>query len=135
MLGKWLYMSMNFSPKVLLKTAFYCKEKLTKEIHSQYLMPFKKKQNRYSTWVLARELYGSNAFYESIWQKRANIQDIPTLLLWGIHDKFISTDNLEKFIPVFNKVITKKLDAGHFIQEEQDDLWKEVDQFIGTYPE
>ncbi len=130
--GKFLYLNMNFSPNVLLKQAYQDKKKLTKTIHRHYLMPFARKKDRYATWVLARELYGSNDFYDSIWQKRANIRQIPALLAWGMADKFITPDNLERLKTVFEQARELKLDAGHFIQEEAEDLPGHILSFLGS---
>ncbi|MEP5111227.1 MAG: alpha/beta fold hydrolase, partial [Ekhidna sp.] len=44
-LGKFLYLNMNFSPKVLLKKGFANKKNLSKEVHQQYIKPFPDKSS------------------------------------------------------------------------------------------
>lgn len=121
-IGKFLYEQFNFSPRVLLKMLMVDKSKLTEEIHRHYLRVFPTRQDRRSTWVLARELIGSSDWYESLWQRRDRIRRKPALLLWGMKDKAFQADALEKWKNLFeNKRVVEFADAGHFVQEEEAD--------------
>ena len=118
-LGRFLYLKYNFSPKILLKKGFYDKSKLTKEIHNHYLRVFPDPQSRISLWTIVKELLGSSDWYDSLWQKKSAIQDIPALILWGMRDQLISNDKLDKWKELFsNPEIVELNDSGHFVQEE-----------------
>ena len=118
-IGQLLYKHLNFSPRVMLKMSYYDKSKLTKKIHEQYLNPFPTPQSRTSTAVLAKELIGSSAWFDFLWQRRTAIAGIPTLLLWGMNDTAFRPTELAKFESFLTNSTTMKIpNCGHFVQEE-----------------
>lgn len=132
-LGRVLYTRLNFSPRVLLKASFGDRSKLTKEAHAAYLEPFGSPAERLAPWVLARELTGSGAWYDGLWQRRDRIADKPSLLLWGMKDPAFGPDFLERWKGTLRNARAVELpDAGHFAQEEApDDVAREVAGFLG----
>lgn len=119
MLGRFLYLRLNFSPKVLLKKGFTDKKKLTKEIHQHYTKPFPNKDSRQSLLRLAESLYGSSDWYQAQWEKLSDLQDKPWLILWGAKDEFITTDYLKMWTDRLPQAEVKTWDCGHFVQEER----------------
>jgi haloalkane dehalogenase len=118
-IGKFLYLRMNFSPKVLLKKGFYEKKKLSKKVHQQYIKPFPNKTSRHSLLNIGKSLVGSSNFYQEQWLNLNKLDQKPWLILWGTKDEFITTDYLQKWKERLPNSIVKELDCGHFVQEEK----------------
>ncbi len=119
-LGKWLYTAFNFSAKVMAPSAWGQKQKRTPAIQRHYEGPFPTPESRLSTWTFARELIGSGAFYQRVWDARAQWGGAPTALVWGVADlafgpKYLAT--FEAALPA--AVVTRLAKAGHFPQEEE----------------
>lgn len=118
-IGRFLYKRLNFSPRVLVKVAFGDKQKLTREIHRHYIQAFPSPAERQAPWTLAKELIGSTAWYESLWQKRERITDKPALLLWGMKDPAFGPDAQARWKEALrNAQVVEFPQAGHFVQEE-----------------
>ena len=118
-IGKFLYLIMNFSPKVLLKKGYYEKKKLTKRIHSQYISPFPNKPSRLSLLNIGKSLVGSSDWYQKQWKNLDKLERKPWLILWGTKDEFITTEYLQKWKRRLPNSIVKEFDCGHFVQEEK----------------
>ncbi len=132
-LGRFLYLNMNLSPKMLLKQAYADKKKLTKVIHKHYLKPFPNKASRQSLLRLAESLVGSSDWYQAQWEAFDAISDKPYLLLWGTKDEFITTDYLAKWKERLPHAIVHELDAGHFVQEEATkESIKAIEDFLNS---
>lgn len=119
LLGGFLYLYLNFSPKVLLKKGFYDQMKLTKDLHRQYLLPFPNKASRRSLLNLGKALAGSSDWYQEQWELLDNLDSKPWLFLWGTKDEFITPAYLEKWKSRFPNAIVKEFVCGHFVQEEK----------------
>lgn len=117
-LGKLLYLRFNFSPKVLLKKAYADKKLLTKEIHRHYIQPYPKKNSRYGLYNIGQALVGASGWYQEQWEKLDVLLSKPWLVLWGIKDAFITPNYLEKWKERMPNATIKKLETGHFVQEE-----------------
>jgi pimeloyl-ACP methyl ester carboxylesterase len=117
-LGRFMYLNLNFSPKVLLKKGFANKKYLTKEIHQQYILPFPDKTSRIPLLDLAKALVGSSDWYQSQWKLLHKLEDKEWLIIWGTEDKFITSDNMEKWQERIPNAKTTELKCGHFVQEE-----------------
>lgn len=120
-LGNFLYLNTNFSPKILLKKAFFNKKKLNNSLHRQYLKPFPNKSTRYGLLNIGKSLVGSSDWYEQLWNKVDVIKNRPVLILWGEKDDFIKLNNLAKFKNMFSNHNTYLFESGHFVQEEKTD--------------
>ena len=118
-IGVYLYEKMNFATRFLLKQMVHEKWSLPKFIQNQYIGPFPTPASRKSTLVAARELIGSSEWFESLWRQRDCIEDIPTLLLWGMQDEFVAIESLEKWHDLFKQQRMIRLaNAGHLVQED-----------------
>lgn len=118
-IGRFLYTRLNFSPRVLLKNGFADKSKLSKIIHRHYLAPFAIPAERHAPWVLARELTGSNDWYDAAWQRRDVLNHKPLLLLWGMADKLIPPTQRARWQEAFPHAQFVPMDhVGHFVAEE-----------------
>lgn len=117
-IGKFMYLRMNASPRILLKQAYYDKKKLTRDIHKQYTGPFNSKESRYSLWNLAKSLKGSSDWYDEQLNQIDSISDKPWMIMWGDRDKFITPGYLEKWKNILPGARVDNFDCGHFVQEE-----------------
>lgn len=130
-IGKFLYLNLNFSPKVLLKQGFSDKKNLTKTVHQQYTKPFPDKNSRATLLKLARSLVGSSDWYQTQWQHLEKLVHKPWLILWGNKDAFITTDYLKKWKDRLPNAETKQFEVGHFVQEENTkESIKEIYNFL-----
>jgi len=130
--GRFLYEQMSFSARVLLPSAMSNQSKLTRAIHQQYLKPWRTAEERHGTWVFARELIGSSDWYDSLWQKRACIQNITALILWGMKDFAFRKIELKKIKTMFHYETVQTFEnTGHFVSEELgNNLIPIVDYFL-----
>ncbi|MCX2745587.1 alpha/beta fold hydrolase [Mangrovivirga sp. M17] len=118
-LGRFLYLNLNFSPRVLLKKGFENKQFLPKNIHQQYIKPFPTKKSRMSLLNLAKALAGSSKWYEEQWGQINLLANKQWLIIWGIRDQFITSKYLRKWQDRIPDAKTIEVDSGHFIQEEK----------------
>lgn len=119
-IGKWLYLNYGFSPKVMIPLAFGNRKKLTSELHQQYLTPLNTPQNRIATYPLVQAFTHDHAWYHSIQERFERLENIPTLMLWGMKDPFV---RYREMMPLWKNVLKNmKLvelsEAGHFVEEE-----------------
>jgi pimeloyl-ACP methyl ester carboxylesterase len=69
--------------------------------------------------VLGCELAGSDAFYETLWQRRHALQAIPSTLVWEERDPAFGPRYLERWQRVLPEAqVVRLADVGHFPQEE-----------------
>lgn len=118
-LGRFLYLNMNFSPKVLLKKGFSDKKNLSKKVHEQYIKPFPNKKTRQPLWNLAKALVGSSDWYQHQWERIDTLSGKKWLILWGTEDEFITMKYLQRWKEQIPGAITHELNCGHFVQEEK----------------
>lgn len=118
-IGRFLYTRLNFSARVLLRSAYADKRKLTPEVHRHYLAPFAEPAERLAPWLLARELTGSNEWYESLWRRRDLLAGKPMLIAWGLADRLITAPQLRRWQEAFPDAEVVPLEGvGHFVTEE-----------------
>jgi pimeloyl-ACP methyl ester carboxylesterase len=118
-LGKFLYLNLNFSPRVLLKKGFSIKKNLPKSIHRHYIRPFPDKKSRKSLLNLAKALVGSSDWYQSQWEQLGALLDKKWLIIWGTEDTFLKKDYLLKWKNRIPEAEIKEFSCGHFVQEEK----------------
>jgi len=117
-LGRWMYFSLNFSAKVLLRQGFAEKKKLTKTVHSQYLGPFSTRESRKAPYQLALSLAGSSDWYRQQWEQLDLLRHKPFLIIWGTKDAFLTPAFLGKWKSALTNAQVMELPVGHFSQEE-----------------
>lgn len=122
-LGRLLYRYLNFSLRVLLPSVWADRRRLTRALHGQYLAPFKDRAAREQVlWQLARALLQESDHYLSLWDRRATLQRLPTLIVWGLRDGAFPPSTLERWKQALPSAEVVALeDAGHWPHEEQPD--------------
>jgi haloalkane dehalogenase len=117
-----LYRYFNFSAAYLLPKSFG-KRKIDKRTLQYYTRAFSNPNERFGTLAFAKSLLNDQAWFEELWSHRASISSLPTLLIWGLKDFFISEKYLKKFKEGFsNSEVSEISECGHFPQEEQPEL-------------
>ena len=130
-IGEFLYLRLNFSPKILLKKGFYDKNKLKKNTHRQYIQPFPTKSSRLGLLNIGKSLVGSSDWYQEQWEKLDVIKKKPWLILWGMKDDYLTPDYLQKWKDHLPNAQINKLECGHFIQEEKSiETINAIDEFV-----
>jgi haloalkane dehalogenase len=119
-IGRFLYRRLNASLKLIMPSAYGDRRKLTRAIQAQYLAPFRDADARERVlWALARALTGSAAFYDSLWQRRARLADMPTLVVWGMKDSAFRPDQLARWRSALpHATVVELAHAGHWPHEE-----------------
>jgi haloalkane dehalogenase len=118
-LGRVLYRWLNFSPRVLLPAAFSQRRLLSRAAHRHYLGPFGRRADREAPYALAQALCGSDAFYASLWDRRAELAKKPLNILWGERDPAFTLRHLQRWQEAFPKAQLRRLpNVGHFLAEE-----------------
>ena len=117
-LGKWMYLRLNFSPKVLLKQAFKNKSKLPGFVHQQYILPFPDKDSRWGLLNIGKQLLGASDWYELQKEALPRLKHIPWLFIWGTDDPFITPSFLDRWKELIPHAEVVELPVGHFVQEE-----------------
>jgi haloalkane dehalogenase len=132
-LGKLLYKYFNFSPRVLVKQAFYDKSKLPKEVHQQYTSVFPDAASRKGPMAFARHLLASSDWYGQLWAERDNILQKEIMILWGKRDPLLPYALLQRWKKTLENAEIHELEAGHFVQEEQpEECIGLIRQFAGS---
>lgn len=118
-LGKFLYLNMGFSVKVIMPAAYGNKKLLTKHIHDHYKRPLER-GDRTATYTFAKELMNASPWWQSNWENLDIIKAKPFLFLWGMKDKFIPPSELQHWRERLPGIeVTTFDDAGHFVHEEK----------------
>jgi haloalkane dehalogenase len=133
-LGRFLYRRLNLSLRVITPSAYANRRKLTPAIHAQYLAPFPDFDSRERVlWALARALMQSDAYYDSLWQRRDRLKGIPALLVWGMKDPAFKPHQLERWREILPGQEVVELPVGHWPHEEApQQVLEAVEAFLGA---
>lgn len=115
-LGRLLYERFGFSVNVLWRQAVR-DARYTPAVHGQYTAALRDRAARHATWIYAREVLGSSAWFDGLWHRRDRIARIPALLVWGMRDPAFATA-LPRWRTVFSDAqVVEWPDVGHAPQE------------------
>jgi haloalkane dehalogenase len=118
-LGKFMIRRFNIFGKVVVKMAMGDKSKLTKAIHRHYYLHLEKPEDRKGCYVFPREIIGSSAWLDSLWQQREKINNLPATLVWGMKDIAFREPQLNYWIANWNNPrVVKLANVGHYPHEE-----------------
>jgi haloalkane dehalogenase len=99
----------------MLRHAVADRRRYTRDVERHYL----KALDGYATWLYAREVLGSSAWYEGLWRRRDRIARIPALLIWGMKDPAFGR-YLPRWREFFERAEVVELpDCGHAPPEER----------------
>jgi len=83
--GRLLYERLGVAVNVLWRQAVRDAQ-YTPALHAQYTAALRDPAARHASWIYARELLGSSAWFDALWRRRERIASIPALLVWGMKD-------------------------------------------------
>ncbi|MDF9800489.1 pimeloyl-ACP methyl ester carboxylesterase [Catalinimonas alkaloidigena] len=130
-LGKWLYKYFNFSPRVLIRQAFYDKSRLSKSTHQQYIRAFPDSKSRSGPLAFAKGLLGSSEWFTQLWEKKQILKEKPIMIVWGNKDPLLSTVLLKRWREYFTDAKIVEIESGHFVQEEKPlEVLQYIHQFL-----
>jgi pimeloyl-ACP methyl ester carboxylesterase len=122
-LMKWLYLQMNFSPKVLLKLAWGKHRPLTRDKHEAYQRAFSSPDERLGLLAFRDALLDFN---QDCWNRSVEISKLsrlPIYLAWGMQDSLISPRTLDRWIAMFPSAkVSRFAKVGHFVADEAEEL-------------
>ncbi|MBK9175813.1 MAG: alpha/beta fold hydrolase [Flavobacteriales bacterium] len=117
--GRMLYLRFGFSVNVMMPSAYGDRKKLMKAVHAHYRNALPDAQSRIATHALAKEILDAEPFWAAQWNQVERLRRIPALLCWGMKDKFIPPDFLDRWKRALPNAEVKTFpDAGHFLHEE-----------------
>ena len=117
--GRLLYERFGASLNVVFRRAVADRTRYTRAVHAQYAGPMREPAARHATWIYARELMGSSAWYDSLWRRRERLASWPALLVWGAKDPAFATA-LPRWRTVLPEAdVVELADVGHAPPEER----------------
>jgi pimeloyl-ACP methyl ester carboxylesterase len=126
-LGRWLYLHMGFSVRVMMPSAYGDRSKLTPAIHAHFKKVFPDAPSRRATFALVKEMLDAGPFWKKQWSEMGRVSDIPVDILWGMKDKFFRPDLMDRWKDALPQAwVTKVEHAGHFVHEEAPEVLVEV---------
>ena len=121
-LGRFLYLRLGFSARVILPSAFADRRRLTAPVKAHYLGPLGTVPARAGTYAMALALKGGDAEYAALWEARARLATLPLELVWGARDPALKEHHRLRWEAAFPEApLTLLEDAGHFVAEERPD--------------
>lgn len=119
-LGRFVYRHLNASLRLLMPSAYAQRSRLTRNIHRQYLEPFRDPRDRVLVlWPLAYALLGSSTYYRELYSRIDALRSIPTSIIWGLRDTAFRPHMLARWKQELPQASVLPLDnAGHWPHEE-----------------
>lgn len=72
--GRFLYLQLGFSANILLPQGYLERKHLTKDIKQHYQKPLASSEKRMGTWMFAKALHESGAYFNELWQQRISCE-------------------------------------------------------------
>lgn len=130
----WLYRRFNFSARILVKASWGTHRPLSREHHRRYMDAFRTPQERSGTIAFLKALLDPGESSWQQWNGLAAMAEIPTLLLWGMGDRMITSTTLDRWrqlVPAAKVVELPRV--GHFVADEAPELVGEaLRQFLAA---
>lgn len=121
-LMRFLYLQMNFSAQTMVKLSWGKHRPLDRLTHDSYRKLFPTPESRKSTWVLAQAMANTARDFTEYETQLAALKNLPTLLIWGAADQFVSQPHLAKWQALLPQAETAVLPkVGHFPADEAAD--------------
>jgi haloalkane dehalogenase len=120
-LGRFLYRYANASLKLIMPSAYGNRQKLTPEIHAQYLEVFEDRDARVLVLhALAQSLLGSRDHFQSLLDRIDALNHMPVLIVWGMKDSAFKPYQLARWRSLLPQATVVEIPgAGHWPHEEE----------------
>jgi pimeloyl-ACP methyl ester carboxylesterase len=117
-LGRFLYLRLNFSARVLMPRAAGRSAPLEPRAYRQYLAAQADRDARRGAFAIARSLVGSHAWMRSLWARRDRLRDLKALAIWGMEDPVVAPAYLARWREVWPDLAVREVpDAGHWVAD------------------
>ncbi len=117
--GRLLYLQFGFSVNVMMPSAYGHRKKLARSVHAHFKKPLPDARSRAGTYALAQEILEAGPFWEKQWARVERLKSIPTLIVWGMKDRFFPPDLLQRWKKALpNATVREFAGAGHFVHDE-----------------
>ena len=117
--GKWLYLRFGFSVNFMMPNGYGNKAMLSKAVHAHFKNALPDAGSRAATFACVQEIKNAGPFWNAQWAKVDRLRPIPTLLCWGLKDRFFPPDLLERWKQALPQATVQTFpEAGHFVHEE-----------------
>ncbi|MEO8588157.1 MAG: alpha/beta fold hydrolase [Flavobacteriales bacterium] len=118
-LGRLLYLRLGFSVNVMMPSAYGDRTKLTRTVHGHYKHALPDARSRIATHALAKEITDAGPFWATQWAHIDRLKPVPTLICWGLRDRFFPSDLLDRWKQALpHAAMRTSSSAGHFMHEE-----------------
>lgn len=95
------YHCLRASPRFFLPPLVPDAHMMPRRMLDQFLMPYERTAERDGAYTMAAGLTSETAWFESLWQRRSLLRDLPALILWGMRDEMRIKGELERWQTVF----------------------------------
>lgn len=132
--GRQLYLRLGFSVNVMMPSAYGDKKKLSKAVHTHFKNALPDAGSRVATHTLAKEILDAGPFWAEQWRRIDRLRKIPTLICWGMKDRFFPSDLFERWKQAMPQAAVRTFaEAGHFVHEEaHEELTHAIREFLRT---
>ncbi len=115
-LMRWLYLKWSFSARVMVPSAWGKHRKLTQSLHREhFLRQFPDPGSRAGTWGFADAICREGEYCTRLKHFLPRLDITPTLVVWGLADKFIGKFHFEEWKKQLPHAKTLELaKVGHF---------------------
>lgn len=128
-IGQYLIKHWHIFVNIIMKLGTH--HRLSPGVHDHYKRQFSNDSERKGIWMFPYEIIQASDWLNELWEKRSNIADVPTLLLWGSRDPAFRKSvrkQWENFLKNFDTYTFD--DASHYIQE---DVGSQITQKIRAF--
>lgn len=95
------YHNLRASPRFFMPPLVADAHLMPRNMLDQFLMPFENTKEREGPYAMAAGLIKESTWFESLWQRRSFLREIPALILWGERDEMRMPGELDKWQTVF----------------------------------
>ena len=84
-------------------------------------------------WCFAREGVAASDWFDGLWQRRAQLRQIPALILWGMRDPAFPPHFCQRLADIFADVsVIRYPNVGHFVPDEAGpEVAEAIARFLG----
>lgn len=117
--GKLLYLRVGASVNLMMPSAYGVRSRLTPAAHAQYKNALPDRAARVATFACVQEIANAGPFWNAQWARVDRIREIPTLLGWGMKDRFFPPDLMVRWKQALPLASVHEFPGtGHFVHEE-----------------
>lgn len=123
-LGRAAIMRYNAFARIVLPLAFADRSRLSERAFHHYVAPLAAPSDRMGSWAFPRALRSETSWLASLWRRRAPLERMPMLIVWGLRDPAFRIRHLQRWMDAFPHARVHPLPGvGHYVPEEAPDAF------------